>query len=106
MDERRLRAGYEDKLVEESQLCADVEAKLVEERHLRAAAEEKIDEHAAQIGAIKLECKHSTESKLKLLSVYCENTTKSKLDVITETFYDLRIKVRSPLQDSSIIDRW
>jgi hypothetical protein len=58
MDERRrLRMDFEAKLV-------DVEAMLVEERRLREAAEEKIKELAAQIEAIKLECKYKVQSKL------------------------------------------
>ena len=74
LHQRRLRMGLQGDLV-------DVEAMLVEERRLREAAEEKIKEHAAQIDAIKLECKHSTESKLKLLSDQYENKVQSMLDV-------------------------
>jgi hypothetical protein len=74
MDQCRLRIGLQGDLV-------NVEARLIEERRLREAAEEKIKEHSAQIDAIKLECKHSAESKLKLLSDQYENKVQSKLDV-------------------------
>jgi hypothetical protein len=83
MDERRQRNGLQADLVNVEARLVDVEAMLVEERRLREAAEEKIKEHAAQIDAIRLECKHSTESKLKLLSDQYENKVQSKLDIPT-----------------------
>ena len=81
LNEHRLRMGLQGDLVHVEARLVDVEAMLVEERRLREAAEEKIKEHSAQIDAIKLECKHSTESNLKLPSDQYENKVQSKLDM-------------------------
>jgi hypothetical protein len=65
----------------------------IESTHIAAKAniDAVNDKYAAQIDALNHDWKHYTESKLKMIAVHYEKTTKSDLDGLTEKLENLLI---------------